>query len=408
MTDSTGLSFLSYRRTHPDDACILIALQHDLGIPTWQDLSDLGQGHTDAQLREVLADPKIANAVAYLTPDVKDSATITRTELPGILNRTAAKDGFFLLPVAAGGLGYDKIAATLGTYIGTHDVGQWNVTKIDSDPLSMADGVAIATRVLKHRLIAIHATQPTGAPLKLSLHTRAAPAFVSGTALSLDWTHRFAGRLAADNDWRTYLLPALAAVGAALPRFAPGRPLLWGGLCGLPAAVALGTTFLATHGIDAAWQQPSPRRQAQDWSLAATRAPSGCQIDLGPADTAADDVAVLVSIASNVEPAFAASRPDLPKFRAILQVKARAAFPHDLETSGQAHDVAALVVEGLRRARDEFQARGTVHLFLAVPVGLAFLIGQSLNTAGPVQTYEHLPSDAVGRYYPAVLLHPGA
>jgi len=65
-------------------------------------------------------------------------------------------------------------------------------------------------------------------------------------------------------------------------------------------------------------------------------------------------------------------------------------------------------VEGLRRARDEFQARGTVHLFLAVPVGLAFLIGQSLNTAGPVQTYEHLPSDAVGRYYPAVLLHPGA
>src|SRR5580698_8819972 len=99
MTDPTGLSFLSYRRTRLEDARTLVAFQHDLGIPTWQDLTDLGQGHTDAQLREVLVDPKIANAVAYLTPDVKDSATITRTELPGILKRTEAKDGFFLLPV---------------------------------------------------------------------------------------------------------------------------------------------------------------------------------------------------------------------------------------------------------------------------------------------------------------------
>jgi hypothetical protein len=408
MTDPTGLSFLSYRRTRPDDARTLIALQHDLGIPTWQDLTDLGQGHTDAQLREVLTDPKIANAVAYLTPDVKDSPTITRTELPGILKRTEADDGFFLLPVAAGGLKYDKIAETVGTYSGTHDVGQWNVTKIDSDPLSTADGITIAMRVLKHRLLMIHAAHPPGAPLKLALHTRAAPAFVPGTALSLDWTHRFAGRQASDADWQTYLLPALAAVGAALPRFVPGRPLLWGGLCALPAAVALGATFLATRGIQAAWQQPSPQRQSQDWSLAAARAPSGCQIDLRPADTAADDIAVLVSVTSNVEPAFAASRPDLSKFRAILQIKASASYPHDLENPNQARDVAALVVEGLRLARDNFQARGALHLFLAVPVGLAFLIGQSLNTAGPVQTYEHLPSDAVGRYHPAVLLHPGA
>ena len=42
----------------------------------------------------------------------------------------------------------------------------------------------------------------------------------------------------------------------------------------------------------------------------------------------------------------------------------------------------------------------------AVPAGLAMLIGQMLNTFGTVQTYEHAPTDAVGRYVPATQLAP--
>lgn len=37
MTDPTGRSFLSYRRGRKDEAALLIAAQHDHGIPTWQD-----------------------------------------------------------------------------------------------------------------------------------------------------------------------------------------------------------------------------------------------------------------------------------------------------------------------------------------------------------------------------------
>src|SRR5271169_3836109 len=54
MTDPTGRSFLSYRRTRLDEARLLIEAQHDVGIPTWQDLSELDEGHTDALLRETL------------------------------------------------------------------------------------------------------------------------------------------------------------------------------------------------------------------------------------------------------------------------------------------------------------------------------------------------------------------
>lgn len=67
-----------------------------------------------------------------------------------------------------------------------------------------------------------------------------------------------------------------------------------------------------------------------------------------------------------------------------------------------------MIVEGLRQARDTLQPRGTVHLFLAVPAGLAMMIGQMLNTFGPVQTYEHVAVGAVGVYRPAALLEPSA
>jgi hypothetical protein len=64
--------------------------------------------------------------------------------------------------------------------------------------------------------------------------------------------------------------------------------------------------------------------------------------------------------------------------------------------------------EALRAARDGFQPRGTLHLFLAVPAGLAMMIGQMLNTFGLVQTYEHIGTDAVGSYQPAAGLQPSA
>ena len=57
MTDPTGRSFLSYKRSRRDEAALLIQAQHDHGIPTWQDVRDLVSVPTEDELRRVLADP---------------------------------------------------------------------------------------------------------------------------------------------------------------------------------------------------------------------------------------------------------------------------------------------------------------------------------------------------------------
>ena len=408
MTDATGRSFLSYRRTRVGEARSLIEAQHDVGIPTWQDLSELDEGHTEALLREVLADETTASALCWLTPDIETSDVITRTELPCILARIERSDAFFMVPVAAGGLGYEDVARLVGTYLGVHDLGQWNIRKVAGDPISADDAAVVAHLVLRRRLREICKQLPLNTPLRIVLNTRKKPAFEQGVALSLDWTHRFDGRMARAAAWRQHLLPALESVAQACAEHARGRQIVAEGLCALPAALALGCAFLAPRSLAISWRQISPKRMPELWSLAAAPEPCGFTAQVLPASSGADDLAVLVSVASAVEPAFAASRPDLPSFRGIVVVTRPGNYPHDIETPGQAADLARVIVEGLRKARAMLQPRGAVHLFLAVPAGLAMMIGQMLNTLGPVQTYEHVAIDAVGVYQPAVLLDPSA
>ena len=59
----------------------------------------------------------------------------------------------------------------------------------------------------------------------------------------------------------------------------------------------------------------------------------------------------------------------------------------------------------IREARQEYKIE-VIHLFLAVQVGIAAMIGQLLNTNGEVQTYEHIPSDGDGVYRVAATLRP--
>ena len=108
MTDATGRSFLSYRRSRSAEAALLIAANHDHGVPTWQDQRDLNEVPTGDELRRILDDRLTANALLWITPDVESSDVIRKIEVPGILKRVRAGDGFFLVPVCAGGIIYQR------------------------------------------------------------------------------------------------------------------------------------------------------------------------------------------------------------------------------------------------------------------------------------------------------------
>ena len=414
MTDPCGRSFLSYRRTRIREAELLIAAQHDLGIPTWHDLENLEAGPTEDQLRATLNAETTANAIVWLTRDVEKSPVIRNVELPVIITRERRQDGFFAVWAAAGGLDYAAAAKAGAVPFMAENLVHRNQCKVAGDPITAAEARDIAERVLRQRLRQIHERLPPSEPLRLGLYTRRRPPQAPGNAaLVLDWHHRFdpgAGhRMAHAGAWDDSLLPALRKICACVCEKAPGRPLLAAGFAGLPAVTALGAALLAPAGIDVSWEQEIPGQPAQRWSLACPRTPSGFVSACLPHDAAGTDLAVMVSVNALVETAAAPVVQATPH-RACVQVKHRADAVGSslLADAGQAVDLAWTVVEAMRDARATYPevTGGTVHLFMATPAGVAMMVGQLLNTFGTVQTYEYIAE--AGSYRPAARLTPSS
>jgi hypothetical protein len=405
MTDPAGLSFLSYKRERREEAELLIAALRDVGIPTWRDLDDLDELPTEDEIRRVLRDPGTANAILWLTPEVAKSEMIRKVEAPLILERARQDGVFFVVPVAAGGLDYGDAANLLDSSFTLEDLKHWNLRKAAADPIGPAEAAEIAMRVLRRRVAAIHAGLPAGAPLKLVLHTRKAPASMTG-ALSLHWLHRCEGREARPGAWKDFLLPALQTVAKVIEEVAPGRAVEAAGLASIPAITALGSEFLAPRRLPISWEQYKEGREPQLWSLRASREESGFQIKCESRDLGGRDLAVLISVTDHVEPAFRPSLSALPPFRALLKAWKDGDPPHDLENPEQAAELAYSIQREIRKALKEYPAILCVHLFMAVPLGLAMMIGQLLNNVNSVQTYELVSGDAGKSYKPAALLYP--
>jgi len=395
MTDPTGRVFVSYRRTRAAEVRLLVQTLKDHGIPTWQDVDALDHGPTEDQLRETLEDQGIASGILWITPEVAESDIIRKVEAPALVRRARKKDPFFLVPVAAGGLDYDGAAELMD--IPLDDLKNWNILRVDGEPIRRDAVVDVTKRVLKHRLGAIHRVLPAGDPILMRLHTRRSAPVESAYALTLDWSSRFTTRETTQDEWDSCLLPALEAVVEAIRMHAPGRQVNVTGLPSLPAAFALGRAFLETSGVPLAWDQ-----RGELWSLRAARTASGVVHESWSGDPSGDGLAVLVAINANVRSAMAKS--DLPAFRGHVEVSYPRPSSTVRLTAGEALDVALRVTDAVREARTIWPDTRRVHLFAAVPAGIAVLIGQSLNTLGPVQTYEHIQDDAQGNYRAAALL----
>ena len=410
MTDPTGLSFLSYRRTRAAEAKLLIEAQRDHGIPTWQDISDLPTTPTEPELRRVLQDPSTASGVLFVTPEVETSAVIRNVEAPLILERHLHGHGFFALPVAAGGLAYGDLPRVLGPQLGIADIAGWNVHKPAADPLNHEAAARIAELVLNQRLAAVNRTLPTGDALKLEIGTRAPLPKQAGAALAIDLTHRFAGRLAATDAWDAHILPAIDRIVRGLQIHGGRRNVTCRGLVAIPAAVALGSAFLSLAGVRVSWiqDQRSFGDNAEAWGLHVPRQPSGFRPQTHPRAADGEDIALLVSVTNDVTYDFTVTAlASKLRLRAIVSIApATPDWTKRLQLGpGEAGDVAHIAIDELRHAWSTYKLRGTVHLFLAVPVGLAFMLGQLLNTFGTVQTYEHLAGDAEP-YRPAARFTP--
>ena len=401
MTDPRGRNFISYRRTRAAEVSELARRLKARGIPLWIDISDLGPGSTEEQITNALDDPNCASGLAWLTPDVADSAVIRRVEVPRLVQRARRGDAFFAVMAVAGGLEYADAAHVAADNLGTADLRFWNLHKVEGDPAPAEELDKVADTVLRHRLGAVIAAMPAEAPLAVGLWVRREPPQDDHPGLQLDWHETFSGRTATTGAWDTVLLPALRSVHREIGRTSAGRRIVVHGHPTLAAAFALGRACPAVSGLSLAWVQTGLDGSRCLWSLSEPRQASGFIARSQGVNPAGGGLAVLVSVMHDASLAFGATAA-LPPMRATVEVDPVSDDRRGRLTPGGAVDLANEIAEAVRTARSTFQGIRTIHLFLACPVGLAVMLGQLLNAVGPITIYEHIDDDAIGQYRPEV------
>jgi hypothetical protein len=410
MTLPTGRCFISYRSTRHEEVGRLARALNVRGVPIWQDRKNLGHQPTEDTLRSAISSAQVSSAILWITPDVSSSPTIKDVEIPLIVKRHQKDSSFGVIPVASGGLGYDQLSSVVGASAGTQRFEDWNVFVVRNAPAIQSEIDAVADKALTTRLKAIHEALPLDAPIEIIINTRKIPAFDPKVALILDWTEYFQAGVATAGVWDQVLLPALQSIASAIETQAPGRRVVASGFSSLSVTTALGTVFLDTRGIPISWKQVMAGGQGvQEWSLATESEESGFVIRTHSRSIKASDLGVMVCVTNDVEQAVAATPRFSEQFRAIVKLEKDDGATHLLSSAGHARDIAIKLQKAIKEARVSYPGLKQIHLFMAAPAGLTVLLGQLLNTFGPIMTYEFVSDgSAQGEYVPALTLNPSS
>ncbi len=405
ITDLTGRCFLSYRRSQLQLVQRLARSLREHGVPTWQDVDNLGSEPTIEALGTALEDSCTAAGLLLLSKDVADSPVILQEEAPRILRRARSRDGFRGHLVLSDGLDFGDVKSILNLPGVLEDPSKtWNIIKPPVGCSSDQFALHVAERVLHERLSDLHKLLRPSEPLRIRLyaHAQAKSAFEPGVALVLDWCDRYRHRHAPPTVWNDHLAPAVERIKDAVRSRCPGRRVIADGHMTIATGLLLGRAFVETTGIGLSWVQ-LPSRAI--WSLDAPQEDSAMVAQLNSFDPHGTDLAVLVSVRGNIEPAVKATA-GLPEFRAVLRIGAAdGSGMVDLATPGRAVHAARLIGNQLRLARQKYPVAQRVHLFMSGPAGLAMMVGQQLNAVGPVHTYEHNQTGSgIGVYDAAAVL----
>jgi hypothetical protein len=394
--------FISYRRQNAGDVRTITRALHHRGVVTWLDTDDLASEQTEDEIRRSITSDETGGAVLFITWETRGSPIILEVEIPELLARKRRDPNFYLVPVLGAGVTYGDVAGILGNRFGADDLARWNLMRpCEADAFLPEHARQVAKRVLALSLEQSRAGVPAAATYRLRLNSRRRPGFDVSALLSLNWSDRFPVHCADAETWKDELIPALSDVYEAVSQQLPNCRLVGDGLLGMPAAVALGRTFASPKQIRLDWAQSRSDREVTIWSLASDDREIGCAVSIESRDVLSRDLALLVSITDDARPAFDISSPALPTVRALIDVRLER-FSHGL-TGGQAGHIARKVVSVMRDARAKYRATGTVHLFIAGPVGLGVLIAEELNTFSSIATYEFCPSETVPYVAAAVL-----
>lgn len=400
--------FLSYARK---DAEIVRELQLRLkarGIFCWRDVDNLPVGKVfEGEIVHEIEEA--ADGITLLlTPDFLASKFIWQVEIPSALKRHKSDPLFHITPILYG-VSIDELEQhCLKHNLESDALSRFNAILFFDDPtasiteeIQRAKWNDAANRILRaalaQRLRHIKAGHNYEPPICLKTFDWTPPK--THLDLDLDWSPLIQGkkRLSTQQEWEHIFFPALLAVKQSISEQVRSHRLHVFIKSILPVAIALGFAFRKSAGItlllegkEEIWSTdtlPSKRDSlSREW----------LNIDQEDRQVAVVEVGTSRSIKQSVAGA-------LPMLGLTPGYHVRLESPRPSDTSvknaAHAHAIAKRVKSICQELCDKHGVTH-IHLFVAVPVQLAVLIGQQLNALCPITLYEY----SQGAYTPVGLL----
>ncbi len=385
-------TFISYSRQNLDEVITLAGELKARGLRLWQDVSDLAPGRpTEEQIRAALAE-ECESFLVYLTPESLQSEYVMRVELQAALDQWRWDRQFTIIPVFRG-VAIPQVGAATMSQTG-RDITIFHGVMIpadisgDSEEFRTSLGSA-ARQVLEgslERRAPMFKADPSRQPV-LDLHTRQYTARPTEADLDLDWRPFFKGRIAPSAlDCSATLLPALKSIRETVASKWGLRSVHVRAKAHISAGLALGFAFRDPTGF-----QLTVEQNGEVWGTEVIPASDN---PLTVAETGgsigSEDLAVQLSVAHDISrdvDRFVQARGEAFRARVTLQPRVGCGR-ESVADAQQALSMAVQAAKAIRCIRDERRALRT-HLFAAVPIGLAVLLGHQLNACGPIQLYEY-------------------
>jgi len=381
--------FVSYNQR--DSATVSAICQHLCvrGLRLWRDHDSSGRGvRTESTIREALA--TVDAALLYLTPESLTSRFIRSVELPAVLERYQREPTFPIILILDGVTPPQVAEAMLAAGLRLSD---FNVVALEPATNAAARAsaiVAVAQSVLQSVLVLHLRRSIAHQSLGIALFSQAETSYSYPAPLCLNWVPSFESGPPTAEHWHTALLPALHDLYTTLSRETVRQIALRPAGAHLSVGYAFGYVFHATTGVQL-WIEQTRDDQQTDWwrTDAAPTVGDPLAVVMSSDGLAGGDTTIELNIIQDVElGVYHALRLYGLTIERRIQLRPHAG-PGKTAIVDGAHACAIVrqveaVIAQARRANPA----ATIHLFGAMPIGLAVLLGTRLNRCGPIQCYE--------------------
>ena len=382
--------FLSYSRNNLEDINVIARLLKIHGIRTWQDLDNLGTGLSEVRIRTAIQS-ETSGLLFYSTLESVSSEFVREVELKEAERAHRDNPDFSIVPVFR-----LSIAETDAALKGTLSVPMSNFNGAKVDPASnhraVHDAAHRAAELVLQQLVLDKQD-----PLPIGLTSKQSPP--AGMSLDIDFTPFFREGLPNAEEWNTDFPRALDRVKSALFARSLTR-LRLRSFAHLSLGLLFGFVFRDRTGFSLEIEQTNKGQDKTIWTTSGEALPHTLSMNEYPATLGSRNLCVKINLVARDDASVAAYANSVGfDYRVLLDVTPPE-YPH-LISNGHAIAIARHVADRIKEIHGKY-GTNSVHLFAAVPLGLALLIGYNLNACGSIQCYEF--DNASREYHPSCIL----